>query len=338
MQSLTNGRQYDVDIILATYNGAAYIEAQLNSLLLQTYTHWRLLVRDDGSKDNTVELVRRYSQKHPQIQLIEDGDGNLGFNQNFFRLIQAATSPYISICDQDDVWLPEKLMLGVNAMKAMETPGTIPALVHSDAIIVDSHLNVIAEHWIGDRGTVEGLNGIAFANSVQGASVVFNQALKQLALTTPLKAPYDYHLALIAVLKGKRQYIPQALLKYRQHNNNAIGSMGSDNKNHQNGAISKLKGLLTTACSSLDYSALNPTLHYSFGAYDLIKHNYSLGAIVEHQKKALTEYFYVFEGHSRIKKLYYFIKNRYQFSSRKDKAIFCLLILLGRDLKNPNSW
>ncbi len=168
--------------------------------------------------------------------------------------------------------------------------------------------------------------------------MVFNQALKQLALSTPLKAPYDYHLALIAVLKGKRQYIPQALLKYRQHNNNAIGGMGSDNKSHQNSTFSKLKGLLKTAFSSLDYGSLNPTLHYSLGAYDLIKHNYSLGSIVEHQKKALEEYFYIFEGNNRFKKLYYFIKNRYQFSSRKDKAIFCFLILLGRDLKNPTRW
>lgn len=329
----------DTTIVMATYNGEKYVGQQIDSIIQQTYTHWCLLIRDDGSTDNTVQIIKQYAERYPQITILEDRLGNLGFNKNFITLIQAANSPYISICDQDDVWLPEKLALNIEAIKRIEITPQIPALVHSDAWMVDSNLNLMHAAWIGKRGEVQGLNGIAFANSVQGATVLFNQALKTIAVSVPIEVPYDYHLALLAVFKGKRHYLNLPLLKYRQHSQNAIGSgVSHHSKRKLPHYLRQLFDIARQLTHTLDYSQLTPTLKYSLDAYHRIKYTYSRTPIVADQNKALEEYLYLFEGQSKIKKIYLYIKNNYPFSSKKDRLIFLLLLLTSRDLSTPTSW
>lgn len=330
--------RYTITIVMGTYNGEKYIAEQIDSIIHQTYQNWCLLIRDDGSTDGTVAIIQAYAQKNPNIFLLEDTHGNVGFNRNFMTLIEHADSPYISICDQDDVWLPNKLLTSLNAIQVIEQSSDTPALVHSDALIVDSNLKPIAEKWIGKRGGIVGLNGIAFANAVQGASLMFNRALKELAVSTPLLAPYDYHLALLSVLKGKRFFIQESLLLYRQHSNNAIGGMQADTQLNTHHYFKQLKQIGANLIASLDYQKLSPTIHHSLNAYHLIKKNYAQGPIVASQKKALDEYFYIFEGHSTIKKIYLFLKNRYGFGSKKDRIIFLMLIITGRNLLDPSSW
>lgn len=329
---------YTITIVMGTYNGEKYIAEQIDSIIHQTYQDWCLLIRDDGSTDGTVAIIKAYAQKNANIFLLQDRLGNVGFNRNFMTLIEQADSPYISICDQDDVWLPNKLEKSLHALQAIEIPTNIPALVHSDAFLVDSDLNRITDKWIGHRGTIEGFNGVSFANSVQGASLMFNQALKKIALTTPIQAPYDYHLSLLSSLKGKRFFINESLLYYRQHSHNAIGGMPADSKINGRFYFNQLINLIKSLVTSLDYERLNPTLKHCFQAYKIIKGNYSQGSISESQTKPLAEYLYIFEGNNIFKKLYFFIKNRYGFSSKKDRLIFLFLIISGRNLSDPNQW
>lgn len=334
----SNQSKNTIGIVMGTYNGEKYIAEQLESIINQTYQDWYLLVRDDGSTDNTVKILNEFARNHPRISILKDQDGNLGFNRNFLKLIALTETPYISICDQDDVWLPHKLTTSLQTLQAIEHTSDTPALVHSDAIIVDSNLNHVADKWIGSRGNIEGLNGIAFANSVQGASVMFNQALKKIALTTPPLAPYDYHLALLSTLKGKRYFINESLLKYRQHAHNAIGGMSTDDKTNNKHYLKKLINIFNSVLSGLDYNKLSPTLHHSFDAYKIIKSTYSQGFITAPQKEQLAEYLYILEGKCTLKKLYLFIKNKYGFSSKKDRIIFFFLIASGRNLTSPEDW
>lgn len=337
-KSCNQTANYKICIVMGTYNGEKYLAEQIESIIHQTYQDWCLLIRDDGSKDSTVEIIRSYSAKYEQIFLLEDQEGNFGFNRNFLKLIECAQSPYISICDQDDVWLPNKLEKSLQALQAIELSTSMPALVHSDAFLVDSDLNRITDKWIGQRGTIDGFNGVSFANSVQGASLMFNQALKKIALSTPILAPYDYHLALLSSLRGKRFFINESLLYYRQHSHNAIGGMAADSKINTRFYFNQLINLIKSLVTSLNYERLNPTLKHSFQAYKIIKDNYSLGAISETQSKPLAEYLYIFEGNNIFKKLYFFIKNRYGFSSKKDRLLFLFLIITGRNLSDPNQW
>ena len=99
-----------VDILMATYNGGKYIAEQIDSILNQNYNDWKLYIRDDGSKDNTVNIVKEYIEKYPdKIILIEDGRRNLGPKLNFGELLKISKSEYCMFCDHDDVWMEDKV-------------------------------------------------------------------------------------------------------------------------------------------------------------------------------------------------------------------------------------
>jgi len=111
----------DIDILLSTYNGEQYLRNQIESIINQTYKNWRLLIRDDGSQDKTIEILEYYLRKHKdKIVLIEDGQKHLGASKSFFRLLGYSDAKYIMFCDQDDVWLPYKIEKTYNKMKELE--------------------------------------------------------------------------------------------------------------------------------------------------------------------------------------------------------------------------
>lgn len=327
-----------VDIVLATYNGESYIAEQLDSIIHQTYTNWKLIIRDDGSNDRTKEILKQYSLKDERIFIIEDNDGNLGFNKNFLTLISKTSAKYISICDQDDVWMPEKVSLSLEKIKEIENLGKTPALVNCDAMIVDGNLNVMSDRWIGNRGNISGVNGLVFANSVQGADTMINNSLKRIALTISPEIPYDYHLALLALFRGRRCYIDQTLLKYRQHDNNAIGTLDS---NTTLGLKHYSKQLLDVFCSlrlNLKFGDLTSSLQSSLLTYKQIKFKYAVNSTVPENKKKLVNYFYLFEGKNRFVKIYIYLSSPYAFYRKKDYLMLLLLLLFAKDLKNPQSW
>ena len=99
-----------IDICLATYDGAAWVQEFLNSLDAQTYTDWRLVVSDDASKDGTLEIIRIHFTNTPEkLSIVQRERTGAGVVQNFQDAIEASSSEYILLADQDDVWMPEKL-------------------------------------------------------------------------------------------------------------------------------------------------------------------------------------------------------------------------------------
>ena len=103
-------RDISVDILLATYNGEHHLSTQLNSIINQSHTNWRIYARDDGSTDATKSILETFRDNHPnKIVILEDSRKNVGARENFSILMTASKSDYIFFCDQDDFWLPEKL-------------------------------------------------------------------------------------------------------------------------------------------------------------------------------------------------------------------------------------
>src|SRR5438034_9899284 len=101
-----------INVLLSTYNGERYLGEQLQSLWKQTCQDFTVLVRDDGSTDGTVSLLRKAAVERPgRIQFITDGESRLGPRDSFAKLMAAASAPYYAFCDQDDHWLPDKLAL-----------------------------------------------------------------------------------------------------------------------------------------------------------------------------------------------------------------------------------
>lgn len=316
MQSNENNGNDKIGIILSTYNGAKYVAAQLDSLLRQTYSNWVCYIRDDGSKDETLAILASYFARDSRFTFVDAISGNMGLNPSHYYLISITTENYVAMCDQDDIWDDNKLEVSLHKLKQIETAKKIPALVHTNSIVVDSNLNVMRDCFIGKRGLKKGLNGIVFANSAQGGSILINASLRDVAIHTPPVLPYDYHLAIIANLTGARAFIPQTLLKYRQHAASSI-AIGDSNLNNQP--------------NKTGYSI---SLLLSLNNYSRMKQDFKKIAVSTQAKFDLLDYYYLFEGKSRLRKLMIYAKNRYPFYRKKDTLSFIYLLIKNTDLKN----
>ncbi len=220
-----------IDIVLATYNGAAYLPAQLDSLLRQDHDGWRLLVRDDGSRDATVEILADYAQRCPgRIVLLPDDGRRLGGCGNFAELLEQTSADYVMLCDQDDVWLPEKISLTLAEMQRLEAAHgrETPLLVHSDCAVVDATLKPVADSlWRNQKSDPRraALNHLLVQNVVTGCTAMVNRPLLDKALPIPGAAlMHDWWLALVAAAFGTISVLSQPTLLYRQHGSNQVGA------------------------------------------------------------------------------------------------------------------
>ena len=127
-----------VNVLISTYNGEKYITAQIDSILSQTYTNFKIYVRDDGSTDQTVSILKKY-EKRKQIILLK-GE-NIGFGGSFMQLLQyAEDGDYWAFCDQDDIWDSHKLDNAVKQLKDM--PDTEPNLYFHNFFVTDENMNI----------------------------------------------------------------------------------------------------------------------------------------------------------------------------------------------------
>ncbi|MDD5063408.1 MAG: glycosyltransferase family 2 protein [Phycisphaerae bacterium] len=221
----------DIKILLATYNGQEYLAEQIDSILTQSNQDWQLLIRDDGSDDDTVRIIEGYANRLPdKIGLIKDNEGRLGANLNFGKLLQYADAEYIMFCDQDDVWLPNKIEMALNAMKAAEQvyPDK-PILIHTDLKVIDSERNTIADSmWIYQKIFPEAgndLNRVMAQNVVTGCTMMINKKARAVSIPVPDEAiMYDWWLALNVCRHGKIIYLSIPSVLYRQHSGNQVGA------------------------------------------------------------------------------------------------------------------
>jgi glycosyltransferase involved in cell wall biosynthesis len=221
-----------VDILLATYNGARFVKCQIDSILERMRPGWRILVRDDGSTDSTVEILERLARRWPEcITLVPNRDERLGPSGNFARLMKHATADYILFSDQDDVWLPGRIDLPLERIQALESAhgSETPILVHTDLAVVDESLRRLGpSFWqysgIDPRGG-DAIGRLLVRNVVTGCATTFNRALARLACPIPSNAiMHDWWLALVASGCGRLEYISEPTVLYRQHQGNCIGA------------------------------------------------------------------------------------------------------------------
>jgi hypothetical protein len=220
---------------MSTYNGEAFLADQLDSLLQQRFTDWRLVIRDDGSKDTTREIAARYAADDARITLLDDSPDpekarNKGACQGFGTLLQAVSADRLMFCDQDDIWFPDKIGLCVEALERLErrrSPG-VPLLVHTDLRLIDGAGKTVAESYLAVQGIRhidhDPLARLLVQNFVTGCAMIFNRELREIALPIPEEAyMHDWWLALVAAATGELEFLRTATLGYRQHSANAIG-------------------------------------------------------------------------------------------------------------------
>ena len=226
-----------VEILMAVYNGESYLKEQLESIAAQTYTDWHLIIRDDCSKDASLAVIREFKHAHPQLRIdIYENETPTGSAcKNFMRLLRDAREDYIMFCDQDDIWLPFKVMKTYKAMKHVEREeGTDqkPFLIHSDLIVADEAGQTIAKSMRAYQQLpkTSDLRQLLIQNMVTGCTVMINRPLLKLLLMAEHEEAvvmHDYWAALIAQTFGRIYFIKRPLILYRQHGDNSVGAMNA---------------------------------------------------------------------------------------------------------------
>lgn len=235
-----------VDILLATYNGEKYLEAQLDSILSQTYTNFRLLISDDSSTDSTKDILEKYKKIDNRIEVFYQ-ENNLGVVKNFEFLLNKVENKYYMLSDQDDIWKEEKIEKSVNKLEE-----TGAGLVYSDLEVVDENLNVIYESYWKLKGFTKRANkyntfeSFYLNNYVTGCTIISRKEFIKDILPLPNSSKYvlhDYWITLIVSQKSKIVSIKEPLIKYRQHKNNRIGSK---KKTDELKSINEIRNLFIT--------------------------------------------------------------------------------------------
>jgi len=219
-----------VAILLSTYNGAAYLDTQLQSFLTQSHTNWVLHWRDDGSSDNSVEKLTRFSDGPGFGRCVwHPSEGNLNATASFLTLLrQSVASPaaMFAFADQDDIWLPQKLARGVAALSGV--PLGMPGLYCSGHTLVDDALRPIGHSPVVRRPP--SFPAAITQNIAQGCTVMLNRAAAELiAASEPADQTWhDWWSYIVVTASGGRVLVdPEATLLYRQHDRNQVGNAGN---------------------------------------------------------------------------------------------------------------
>jgi len=220
-------------ILLASFNGAGFLCAQLDSLIVQTESNWDLLIRDDGSTDDTLEIIQDYSSRDGRIHVLPGNGGSAGSALGNFSILLAAAlesgAEYVFCCDQDDVWEPNKLELVLARLQRLENGSDAPCLVHHDLMVVNENLEPVADSFVElmklQPGDEHNPQRLISRNEVTDCALACNRALLEIALPVSGQAiMHDWWLAMSAGFFGRLAFMPQKLVKYRQHGKNTIGA------------------------------------------------------------------------------------------------------------------
>lgn len=228
-----------VSVAMATYNGERYLEEQLDSILSQTLKPSEIIVCDDQSTDGTRKILDRYQQEGFLKYFVNDE--RLGFIGNFKRAVSLTTPDnYIALSDQDDIWLPGKIQAAADLLLKIE--GTKrPAMVYSDLVLVDEEKNLLNNSFRNELGQgvyAHCLDTLLFGSFVNGCTMLMNSNMRNYFSSIPEHGAlnHDTWMTLIAYTFGEVAVVPDSLILYRKHRNNAtdVGNF------HKTGRFSRL--------------------------------------------------------------------------------------------------
>lgn len=262
-------------ILLATYNGARYLRPLLDSLFAQTEKRWTLYVHDDGSADETLDILNAYAAAHPNMVLL-DYPPTGGAKNNFLSLLERTAADFYMFCDQDDVWAERKVERTLEKMLEAEEQfsAATPIVVHCDLFVTDEGLNVTSpsfwqcEHIDALREPT--FSQLAACNLLTGCAMMLNAAAKAVVPTSaPLAKMHDAWIAACVVWKkGKIIPIAEPLIYYRQHGGNVLG-VNSETLGQKLQHVRRV-----FADNAAQYRMMNAAGHISAAAYVWAKLRY----------------------------------------------------------------
>ncbi|RNL56909.1 glycosyltransferase family 2 protein [Pedobacter jejuensis] len=215
-----------ISVCLATFNGSKYIKEQLISIASQIKKDDEIIISDDQSSDDTIQIIESFNDDRIKIFINE---GERGYSKNFENAISKSSGDILFISDQDDVWMNNKVIEMVDALKNA-------TLVMHDALIVDGELNVINQSHFELYKVKRGFWNNFLKTRYIGACIAFRREILDKALPFPSNqklCAYDYWLTIISEYYYKVELLDKPLIRYRRHGSNAsTGGMLSQNSTY----------------------------------------------------------------------------------------------------------
>jgi len=207
-----------ISVVICTYNGEKYLEEQLRSVMNQSYKNLEIIINDDCSTDNTLELVKTIQKKDDRIKVYQN-EKNLGFNKNFEKSLGYVSGELVALCDQDDIWKVEKLQKQYDLL--LETNSS---LVYSNSQLIDSDGNDLKKNLFTQLHVhpVSGDTqlGFLFDNCIAGHTILFKKVLIQQIYPLPRTIFFDRWIGFVASYNASINLIKEPLVYYRQHSSN----------------------------------------------------------------------------------------------------------------------
>jgi glycosyltransferase involved in cell wall biosynthesis len=200
-----------ISICIPTYNGAKYIFQQLASILVQLTSQDEIIISDDNSSDNTVEIINSF---HDTRIVVLKNYRRRGPIYNLENALKKAGGNYIFLSDQDDVWFSDKISETTKLLKKYDC-------IISDAVMIDEDMNILYDSFFKLNNTKNGFFYNLIKNGYLGCCMAFNRKILDLALPFPVDLPmHDIWIGLISELCGKTRFYKKPLVYYRRHQDN----------------------------------------------------------------------------------------------------------------------
>lgn len=217
-----------IDIAMATYNGEQFISDQINSIIEQTHQDWVLYISDDGSTDQTIDIINNFSSKDSRIKLINT-DRQGGVISNFNKALESTNADFVVLSDQDDLWPQGRLEVLLAAI-SKDSNVNQPKLIFTDLTLINEAGETIAKSFYKENSLnpLENSRGynLLWKSTVYGCTTIMNRALLDVALPIPVEVHmHDQWLAMKAHQNRGLEFIDVSTIMYRQHNNNVVGGI-----------------------------------------------------------------------------------------------------------------
>lgn len=302
-----------VSVVMCTYNGAKYIDEQMESIIHQDYTNLEIIICDDASTDNTWQKLSEWQKRDERIKIYRN-NVNLGYNKNFESAIQKSCGEFIAIADQDDIWMPDKISSLVNVLEQDEQL----MLAHCRSVHMINGTPQFKSrklHYIF-HGSDE--KKLVFFNHINGHNMIFRKLLKQKLFPLPEKMYYDWWIAFHSALNGGIVALDRVLVYHRIHSDNSF--FNNKNLHHEPGHDEIMRVFLSIEGLPATTRIFIEKLVMFIEEQNVKGGKFNMGMFLFFVKNRQT----IFGHKKRILPIFNFISNAFKYASTayNNKGIF----------------
>jgi glycosyltransferase involved in cell wall biosynthesis len=267
-----------VAVVVATYNGATYLRAQLESIVQQTYKPSQIIIVDDASLDDTLQVANNFAAHHPEVMVVQN-ETRLGYIKNFEKGMLLANANYIALSDQDDIWMPNKIEVLIHAIGDQ-------MLAYSDSELIDANGQLLNQKMSSIKNQLAYHTPIMYTIGAwaPGHAMLFKKELVDKAAPFPTLVTHDFWLGFVATCYSKVVYVNEPLVHYRQHTQNAIGADTTKNKSASLTMVQKKQK--ARARMELLYNKVKEAGHQHTGVFEKINNSYASFSLINNYNRA----------------------------------------------------